>query len=62
MGSSIKRVQYRHDAVGNRTLMIDPDGGRFTYAYDSLKRISHQINPQGERTTYAYDANRPPDR
>ncbi len=55
MGSSIKRVQYRYDSVGNRVGMTDPDGGRFTYAYDSVNRISHMVNPQGDRTTYAYD-------
>ncbi len=56
MGSSKKRIQYRYDAVGNRSLMIDPDGGRTTYSYDSLKRIKSLINPQGERTSYSYDA------
>ncbi|MCA8990770.1 MAG: RHS repeat-associated core domain-containing protein [Planctomycetaceae bacterium] len=56
MGSPKKRVQYRYDSVGNRSLMIDPDGGRTTYAYDALSRLTSLVNPQGERTTYAYDA------
>ncbi len=55
MGSSIKRIQYRYDSVGNRIGMTDPDGGRFTYAYDGVNRISHLVNPQGDRTSYAYD-------
>lgn len=57
MSSMTKIVRYEYDAVGNRKLMVDPDGGRFTYAYDSLNRISHLVNPQAEHTTYAYDAN-----
>ncbi|WP_417850311.1 RHS repeat domain-containing protein [Thalassoglobus sp.] len=56
MGSAKKTISYRYDANRNRTLMIDPDGGRTTYSYDALNRISSLINPQGERTTYAYDA------
>ena len=55
MGSSIKRIQYRYDSVGNRIGMTDPDGGRFTYVYDSVNRIKEVVNPQGERTTYDYD-------
>ncbi len=57
MGSSKKRIQYQYDAVGNRSLMIDPDGGRFSYSYDSLNRIKTVENPQAERTTFSYDAN-----
>ncbi|WP_417850320.1 RHS repeat domain-containing protein [Thalassoglobus sp.] len=56
MGSAKKTISYRYDANRNRTLMIDPDGGRTTYSYDALNRITSLINPQGERTTYAYDA------
>ena len=57
MGTSNKTVSYQYDAIGNRSLMIDPEGGRTTYVYDSLNRISSLINPQGERTSYSYDAN-----
>ncbi|QDT31466.1 RHS repeat domain-containing protein [Thalassoglobus polymorphus] len=56
MGRSKKRIQYQYDAVGNRSLMIDPDGGRFSYSYDSLNRIKIVENPQAERTTFSYDA------
>lgn len=57
MGTATKTIRYEYDTVGNRKLMVDPDGGRFTYAYDSLNRISHLENPQAERTTFAYDVN-----
>ncbi|TWT43071.1 tRNA3(Ser)-specific nuclease WapA precursor [Thalassoglobus neptunius] len=56
MGTSKKTISYQYDSAGNRSLMIDPNGGRTTYSYDALNRISSLINPQGERTTYAYDA------
>ncbi len=51
-----KRIQYRYTPTGQRSSLIDPDGGRFTYLYDSVKRLTQVINPQGERTSYAYDA------
>ncbi|MCA9110835.1 MAG: hypothetical protein KDA52_12855, partial [Planctomycetaceae bacterium] len=53
---SKNRVQYTYDSRGNRSSLIDADGGWFTYAYDSVGRISHLENPQNKRTTYAYDA------
>ena len=51
-----KRIQYRYTITGQRSALIDPDGGRFTYTYDSVKRLTQVINPQGERTSYSYDA------
>jgi YD repeat-containing protein len=29
-------TQYEYDQNGNRTLMVDPSGGRFTYLYDEV--------------------------
>ena len=52
-----KRIQYRYDAVGNRTAMVDPDGRRTTYSYDNQNRISQIRNALDERTTFVYDAN-----
>ncbi len=51
-----KRIQYRYTPTGQKSLMIDPNGGRHTYLYDNVKQLSQIINPQGERTTFAYDA------
>ncbi len=51
-----KRIQYRYTPTGQKSLMIDPDGGRHTYLYDNVKQLTAAINPQGERTTFAYDA------
>src|SRR5688500_3776763 len=50
-----KRLQYRYTPTGQRSLLIDPDGGRFTYSYDSVKRLTQVLNPQGQRTTFGYD-------
>ena len=41
-----KRIQYRYTPTGQRSALIDPDGGRFTYTYDSVKRLTQVINPQ----------------
>ncbi len=53
MGSPQKRLQYKYDSRGNRRLLVDPNGGRFTYAYDSSDRIASVLSPQGERTSYS---------
>jgi YD repeat-containing protein len=55
MGTSTKTLQYRYDSRGNRSALIDHDGGRFTYSYDAVNRITQVLNPQGDRTTYSYD-------
>jgi uncharacterized protein RhaS with RHS repeats len=54
MGSQIKRIRYQFDSRGNRSALIDHDGGRFTYTYDAVNRITQVQNPQGDRTSYAY--------
>ncbi len=51
-----KNIQYRYTPTGQKSLMIDPDGGRHTYLYDAVKQLTAVINPQGERTSYSYDA------
>ena len=33
-----KTVTYSCDAVGNRAVLLDPDGGRTTYTYDEVNR------------------------
>ncbi|MBX3445038.1 MAG: RHS repeat protein [Planctomyces sp.] len=43
MGSPKKRLQYQYDSRGNRSLLIDPDGGRFTYSYDSVGRMTRVV-------------------
>jgi YD repeat-containing protein len=55
MGGPKKRIRYQYDAVGNRSALIDHDGGRFTYSYDSVSRITQVQNPQRDRTSYSYD-------
>ena len=48
-----------YDEVGNRTLLTDPDGGRFTYTYDALGRLTAVSNSgtvnRGVATTVSYD-------
>ena len=51
-----KTITFAYDAVGRRTLLIEPDGGRFTYVYDAAGRIDHLFNPQNDRNTWLYDA------
>lgn len=51
-----KTVSYEYDAVGNRSAMIDPDGGRTEYEYDALNRLTALSDPGSNTWTYAYDA------
>ena len=53
---SARTVHCEYDAIGNRSVMIDPDGGRRTYTYDGASRLSSLVDPWGERTTFQYDA------
>jgi RHS repeat-associated protein len=48
-------VSYTFDLAGQRSLMIEAGGGRFSYAFDNNGRISRLLNPQGLPTTWAYD-------
>ena len=49
-------TQYEYDQNGNRTLMVDPSGGRFTYLYDEVDRLKSMQVPTGQRYTQQYDA------
>jgi len=48
-------IRYEYDMAGNRTKMIDPDGGETTYVYDGNNRLVQLTNPLGETTLFTYD-------
>lgn len=50
-----KNVGYQYDAVGNRTAMIDPNGGRTTYQYDPLNRLTSLTDPGSNVWVFGYD-------
>jgi YD repeat-containing protein len=50
-----KRITYSHTALGQRKVMIEPEGGRFSYVYDDATQLKYLENPQNQRTSYAYD-------
>lgn len=50
-----KTISYEYDARGNRTRMIDPDGGITTYEYDAAGRLERLTNPLKQTTAYTYD-------
>ena len=50
-----KTISYDHNPAGNRTLMVDPDGGQTTYTYDANNRLSTMTNALGT-TTMTYDS------
>jgi RHS repeat-associated protein len=51
-----RQVAYAYDAVGNRAVMTDPDGGKTLYTYDALNRLTALQDPQTNTWTFGYDA------
>jgi len=47
---------YAYDANSNRTLLVDPDGGRYTTTYDPLDRASVLTDSASRVFTGQYDA------
>ena len=37
---SARTVHYEYDALGNRSVLVDPHGGRTTYAHDAASRLT----------------------
>ncbi|MEW4489961.1 hypothetical protein AB1L42_17895 [Thalassoglobus sp. JC818] len=55
--ASKKTVSYECNVPGNRTLIVNPDGGgRTTYAYDSAGRRTVKKLANGTRASFTYDA------
>ena len=48
---------YAYDSVANRTLLVNPDNGRYTTTFDALDRTYSSQVPTGEFYTSMYDAN-----
>jgi YD repeat-containing protein len=49
-------LNMEYDAVGNRSLLIDADSGRFTSTFDTIDRMESTVNPDGRRFTAQYDS------
>ena len=50
------RSEFGYDALGDRVLFRDPNGGTWVSGYDALGRLTSQTDPLGHATSYAYDA------
>jgi len=48
-------TSMQYDSVQNRTLLVDPDGGRATTVFDALNRIQAFTSPDNKVTTAQYD-------
>ena len=59
-GADAATTEYRYDASGNRTLVIDPRSTEAEpsarMAYDELNRLTDEWDGEGNRTHYGYDA------
>ena len=51
-----KSISYSYDDAGNRTAMLDPDGGTTQYQYDGNNRLTQLTDPAGNTTSFTYDA------
>ncbi|HSA31334.1 MAG TPA: RHS repeat-associated core domain-containing protein [Candidatus Omnitrophota bacterium] len=45
-----------YDKLGRKTVMDDPDMGRWEYGYDNNGNLKWQVDAQGRRVDFAYDA------
>jgi len=50
-----KSIRYEYDKAGNRTKMIDPNGGTTSYTWDLNNRLTQITNPRNETTSFSYD-------
>jgi len=48
-------IDYEYDAVGNRIMMVDPQGLVATYDYNALGQLTSMQDPLGDVTTFEYD-------
>ena len=51
-----KALTFTLDPVGNRSVLLDSDGGLSTYTHDQQNRLTGIVNPYNEITTIALDA------
>jgi RHS repeat-associated protein len=56
IGGISKTLRFEFDANGNRSKMIDGEGGITTYEYDRNNRLVKLIDPDGDVTRLEYDA------
>lgn len=50
-----KSTQYRYDAAGNRTAVIDARGKTTSFEYDAMNRLVREVNPVLDAQQYLYD-------
>ncbi len=50
-----KSIRYEYDKAGNRTKMIDPNGGVTNYTWDLNNRLVQITNPRNESTRFTYN-------
>ena len=57
-GSYISRYDYKYDAVGNRTEVLEVDASRVTWSYDGTNQLlaEHRTGTVPFRNTFTYDA------
>jgi RHS repeat-associated protein len=48
-------ARYEHDADGNRTRRIDPDGSEWRYAWNGHGMLREVVRPDGRRVEHDYD-------
>jgi len=53
-GDSIRNLNYR-DIRGRKTVMDDPDMGRWVYAYNGFGELVTQTDAKGQTVTMVYD-------
>lgn len=49
-------IEMTYDALGNRSLLNDPNYGPTTYEYNAFGELVSRLTPKSDRTDFSYDA------
>lgn len=49
------RIEMDYDALGNQSLLSDPDYGTVTYEYNAFNELTRQVSPKQDEINFFYD-------
>lgn len=49
-------ARFQRNALGQVTMLVDPNGNEWRSGYDAANRLSRRTDPLGNETQYAYDS------
>ena len=49
------RIEIGYDALGNQSLLTDPDYGTVTYEHNAFNELTRQVSPKQDEVVFRYD-------